>query len=42
MEKITLDIDAEGWRPSQGFLDKNGNPVEERIGCLKILGLQTP
>lgn len=29
--KITLDIDAEGWRPPQGFLDKNGNPVEDRI-----------
>jgi len=29
--KITLDIDAEGWRPPQGFLDKNGNLVEDRI-----------
>ena len=29
--KITLDIDAEGWRPPKGFLDKNGNPVEDRI-----------
>ncbi|RZK50098.1 MAG: DEAD/DEAH box helicase [Pedobacter sp.] len=29
--KITLDIDAEGWRPPHGFLDKNGNPVEDRI-----------
>jgi type I restriction enzyme R subunit len=29
--KITLDIDAEGWRPTKGFLDKNGNPVEDRI-----------
>lgn len=29
--KITLDIDAEGWRPPQGFLDKNGNPVEDRM-----------
>lgn len=29
--KITLDIDAEGWRPSLGFLDKEGNPVEDRI-----------
>jgi type I restriction enzyme R subunit len=29
--KVTLDIDAEGWRPPQGFLDKNGNPVEDRI-----------
>ncbi len=29
--KVTLDIDAEGWRPAKGFLDKNGNPVEDRI-----------
>lgn len=29
--KITLDIDADGWRPPKGFLDKKGNPVEDRI-----------
>ncbi|WCO03472.1 EcoAI/FtnUII family type I restriction enzme subunit R [Psychroserpens ponticola] len=29
--KVTLDIDAEGWRPTQGFVDKSGNPVEDRI-----------
>jgi type I restriction enzyme R subunit len=29
--KITLDIDVEGWRPPKGFLDKEGNPVEDRI-----------
>jgi type I restriction enzyme R subunit len=29
--KITLDIDAEGWRPPQGFTDKDGNPLEDRI-----------
>lgn len=29
--KVTLDIDAEGWRPPQGFTDKDGNPVEDRI-----------
>lgn len=29
--KVTLDIDAEGWRPTKDFLDKNGNPVEDRI-----------
>lgn len=29
--KITLDIDAEGWRPPQGFKDKDGNFVEDRI-----------
>ncbi len=29
--KVTLDIDAEGWRPTKGFLDKNGIQVEDRI-----------
>lgn len=29
--KITLDIDADGWRPPKGFLDKDGQPVEDRI-----------
>ena len=29
--KLTLDIDAEGWRPPIGFKDKDGNPVEDRI-----------
>lgn len=29
--KITLDIDAEGWRPPKDYLDKDGNPVEDRI-----------
>ncbi len=29
--KITLDIDADGWRPPIGFLDKSGNEVEDRI-----------
>lgn len=29
--KVTLDIDAEGWRPPQGFLDKSDNLVEDRI-----------
>lgn len=29
--KVTLDIDVEGWRPPQGFLDKSGKPVEDRI-----------
>lgn len=29
--RITLDIDAEGWRPPRGFKDKKGNPVEDRI-----------
>ena len=29
--KVTLDIDVEGWRPPKGFLDKEGNLVEDRI-----------
>lgn len=29
--KVTLDIDAEGWRPPKGCLDKDGNEVEDRI-----------
>jgi type I restriction enzyme, R subunit len=29
--KLTLDIDAEGWRPPKGFLDKSGQPVEDRV-----------
>lgn len=29
--KVTLDIDADGWRPPQGFTDKDGNLVEDRI-----------
>ena len=29
--KVTLDIDAEGWRPPKGFTDKESNPVEDRI-----------
>lgn len=29
--KLTLDIDADGWRPPKGFLDKDGLEVEDRI-----------
>ena len=29
--KVTLDVDAEGWRPPKGFKDKDGNIVEDRI-----------
>lgn len=29
--KVTLDIDAEGWRPPKGFTDKDGNLVDDRI-----------
>ena len=31
MIKITLDIDAEGWRPPPGFKDKDGDEVDDRI-----------
>ena len=29
--KVTLDIDAEGWRPAKGFKDKEGKVVEDRL-----------
>jgi type I restriction enzyme, R subunit len=29
--KVTLDIDAEGWRPPKGFKDKEGKVVEDRL-----------
>lgn len=29
--KVTLDIDAEGWRPPKGFKDKEGKDVEDRL-----------
>ncbi len=29
--KVTLDIDAEGWRPPKGFKDKDGKIVEDRL-----------
>ena len=29
--KVTLDVDAEGWRPPRGFRDKDGKIVEDRI-----------
>lgn len=29
--KVTLDIDAEGWRPPKGFKDKDGKLVEDRL-----------
>jgi type I restriction enzyme, R subunit len=29
--RITLDVDAENWRPPKGFKDKDGNPVDDRI-----------
>lgn len=29
--KVTLDVDAEGWRPPVGLKDKDGHLVEDRI-----------
>ena len=29
--RIGLNIDLDGWRPPKGTLDKNGNPVEDRV-----------
>ena len=29
--RIGLNVDLEGWRPPIGFLDKKGQPVEDRI-----------
>ncbi len=29
--RVTLDIDAEGWRPPKNFRDKSGKVVEDRI-----------
>lgn len=29
--RVALNVDAEGWRPEQGKLDKDGMPVEDRI-----------
>lgn len=29
--KVTLDIDADGWRPPKGYVDKEGNLVKDRI-----------
>ena len=35
--KVTLDVDAEGWRLPKGFTDKSGNLVEDRIYNILIL-----
>lgn len=29
--RIGLDVDMNGWRPPKGFLDKLGNPVDDRV-----------
>ena len=29
--RVGLNVDADGWRPDYGKLDKDGNPVEDRV-----------
>ena len=29
--RVGLNVDLEGWRPERGKIDKDGNPVEDRI-----------
>ncbi|MDT8389022.1 MAG: DEAD/DEAH box helicase family protein [Lentisphaeria bacterium] len=29
--RVGLNVDLEGWRPPKGYLDKNGQPVEDRV-----------
>lgn len=33
--RIDLDRDLQGWRPTKGMLDKNGEPIEDRVFNLK-------
>lgn len=33
--RIDFDKDLQGWRPPKGMLDKNGEPIEDRIYNLK-------
>ncbi|MEY2840630.1 MAG: hypothetical protein RJB60_2929, partial [Pseudomonadota bacterium] len=33
--RIDLDRDLQGWRPPKGMVDKNGQPIEDRIYNLK-------
>lgn len=33
--RIDLDRDLQGWRPPKGMLDKNGEPIEDRVYNLK-------
>jgi len=33
--RIDLDRDLQGWRPPKGMVDKNGEPIEDRIYNLK-------
>jgi type I restriction enzyme R subunit len=38
--RIDLDRDLEGWRPTKGMVDKNGEPIEDRIYNLKDMDRQ--
>lgn len=38
--RIDLDKDLQGWRPPAGMLDKNGQPIEDRIYNLKDMDRQ--
>ncbi len=29
--RVALNVDAEGWRPTKGQLDKHGNAIEDRV-----------
>lgn len=33
--RIGLNVDLDGWRPEKGKLDKDGNPVEDRLYNIK-------
>jgi type I restriction enzyme R subunit len=38
--RIDLDKDLEGWRPTKGMIDKNGEVIEDRIYNLKDMDRQ--
>ena len=38
--RIDFDRDLQGWRPPKGMLDKNGQPIEDRIYNLKDMDRQ--
>ena len=33
--RVGIDVDIEGWRPEDGKLDKDGNPIDDRIYNVK-------
>lgn len=38
--RVDLDKDLQGWRPPKGMVDKNGEPIEDRIYNLKDMDRQ--